>query len=148
MVGYAQCPWLTRAARADGTSLNVAKIRVSSNYAPAPRTTSLVDHVLPQTMPASQSHILVLEQQQKVGIAAPCVNLVRILHTKGDYCFQAQARPGLGSSPPFALIGCLGEKTLLKPTANGVLAYAKQLGYAVKGIALGNPHPAAHAKTG
>ena len=102
--------------------LDMAKVGVPTNDAFAAWATSLLDHVLPTTLPAKWLHILVFGQQQKIWIAPLHVNPVGMLFAKDGKRRRADPRSRLVSLP-IPQIGRFAEQTLLKPHTNGPVAH-------------------------
>ena len=113
--------------------LDMAKVGVSANDALAAWATSLLAQVLPTTLPAKWLHILVFDQEQKIGIAPIRVNPVGMLFAKGGKRRRADPRSGL-LSLSIPQIGRFAEQTLLKPDTKDSVAYPSQLRYTVKGV--------------
>jgi len=91
--------------------LDMAKVGVSANDALAAWATSLLAHVLPTTLPAKWLHILVFDQEQKIGIAPIRVNPVGMPFAKGGKRRRADPRSGL-LSLSIPQIGRFAEQTL------------------------------------
>ena len=102
--------------------LDVAKVGVPSNDAFAAWATSLLDHVLPTTVPAKQLHILLFDHQQKIWMAPVRVNPVGMLFAKGGKSRRADPRSELVSLS-IPQIGRFVEQALLKPHTNGPVAH-------------------------
>src|SRR5438034_872538 len=101
--------------------LDMAKVGVPANDACAAWATSLLDQVLPTTLPAKWLHVLVFDQQQKVWIAPPRVNPVRMPFAKGGKRRRADP-PSRLVSVSIPQIGRFAEQALLKPHTNGPVA--------------------------
>jgi len=87
------------------TPLDMAKVGVPANDAFAAWATSLLDHVLPTTLPAKWLDILLFDQQQKIGITPIRVNPVGMLFAKGGQRRRADPHPGWRRSRFPRLVG-------------------------------------------
>jgi len=102
--------------------LDMAKVGVPTNDAFAAWATSLLGHVLPTALPAKWLHILLFDQQQKIGIAPIRVNLVGMPFAKGGKRRRADP-PSRLVSVSIPQIGRFAEQALLKPHTNGPVAH-------------------------
>jgi hypothetical protein len=102
----------------------MAKVRVPPNDISAAWARSPLSQVLPRTVPARWLHVLVLDQHEKVWIAALSVNLAGMRFAKRGKRRRAQARSGLEPSSISPLAGWFAKQTLSKPQTNDRVTYA------------------------